>query len=298
MQLPTQLPTRLPTRLNTIEDYYLATGGGGRLQPETRQAIARVQADGGVVEDPQWLNEIIGYWKSRGKWGNFVLLCGRGLGETIRISGSDRFVSRLWDASAYQGDYVQTSESLQGKIDGNKLDVTTNKNYVADKKTALTGATSVVGLGVAETRTPRASNSNLIFYGDSTSGPSRQFEIRQNNNATAVTIARRPDGESAFGSDNITIAHGQQILIGEASQTAGMRIQDANGVSSFNANNMGTLTDLTTGGFLFSNQSSGQPWNSTARVIALLRDTTLTADDRAGFIALCRAKYGDIVTAP
>jgi hypothetical protein len=30
MQLPTQLPTRLPTRLNTIEDYYLATGGGGR----------------------------------------------------------------------------------------------------------------------------------------------------------------------------------------------------------------------------------------------------------------------------
>jgi hypothetical protein len=299
MQLPTQLPTRLPTRLNTIEDYYLATGGGGRLQPETRQAIQRVQAGGGVVEDPQWLNQIITYWKSRGKWENFVLLCGRGLGETIRVSGSDRFVSRLWDASAYQGDYAQATEASQGLISGNKLDVSSGQFYRPEKLAALTGASSVEGIAVVTTLSGRSANANLLWYCTSSGGDSRFFEVRQNSTDSVITFAINAAGTGTVNSGSITSPVGDQILFGSASQSEGTAIRDATGLSQTNASVMGTIPDLLNGrGGLFAVFNGTDPWNSTARICAYLRDTTLTADDRAGFIALCRAKYGDIVTAP
>jgi hypothetical protein len=242
MQLPTQLPTRLPTRLNTIEDYYLATGGGGRLQPETRQAIQRVQADGGVVEDPQFLNQLIAACKEENILSDLSFLTVAGLGEKFRLSGTDRFVSVAYDMSGRAADFSQTSESLQPQRVGQDWDMATGKLLVgnAAARSSLRNALGATALFIS--RFPGGSTDaagfNLSTGGGSDTTTGWRVGLRSGNSRVGQLATLDADATVSLGSATafrsiysvagMRIGGGSSILYKEKAQQATASVTNSN----------------------------------------------------------------------
>jgi hypothetical protein len=194
MQLPTQLPTRLPTRLNTIEDYYLATGGGGRRTLEFRDYARRVQSAGGNVLAPYSINEYIAALKSNGlysKLSSSAFLGGTTFeGAFVPLDGSMPALTNV--------NFTSTQHSpitgLQGDAATMIIDTNLNGNTLPQDSFALsvfvteampsgTNNRAMIGRG-----TTAAGASQII---DQTSASELFLRSRSSSSDTVGTVARQ-----------------------------------------------------------------------------------------------------------
>jgi hypothetical protein len=117
------------------------------LRPQTKDYIGRVVAEGGEVGDKVFVDRVIGECIERGIYDNLRFLGGEAFGLTLRPSGGDNFVEKLWDASSHKGDYVQSVEALQPKYEHGKIVI--NSDVLggdANARSALNGASGATAM--------------------------------------------------------------------------------------------------------------------------------------------------------
>jgi hypothetical protein len=304
MQLPTQLPTRLPTRLNTIEDYYLATGGGGRLQPETRQAIARVQADGGVVEQPQLVNGLISTIKNAGVYSLWAGGWARGFGEKFRVSGPDRFVSKAYDLSPQQADLAQTIEGEQpialtdtewqfatgrnirlASYDGVKdADGYTIIQVAVDPLTQIAPAFSVDILDVANFN----ANQRILGAGKVQNTGTPSFHNRATFRRITSDSLQRVDGD-------VTAKIRAYRANFRTGNTLAEFIREKTTLASSTAVTAGKTANTTGSIIVGVGASSGQQWDTTQRMTLIFRDA-ITGAAYDAIIDYLKQLYPDYIT--
>jgi hypothetical protein len=174
--------------------------GGPSLHPATLAHIARVQADGGVVDDAQMLDAIIRKLAAEGLWAHTRCLAGPRVGVKKRISGPDTFIAAMYDASPWGGDFAQPTESLQPSVssDGVYLFYAVGRRMPGSTR-ARQAVTSAPGVGMWLSYTGTLATGGRVFAYEFPSATS----IRVGIGAQSVGIRAAADTVDS-GSNNFT----------------------------------------------------------------------------------------------